>query len=240
MTTTTIPTDDAEEHRQLSDLRDREDYVRRWVNTWVALGAGIVAVICAYLLIISNSLADIDDNMGVAQRAVTDSEGNLTTLPGQLHALNQNLADVSDAVEPLPGHAADIRTDLASIQQDAGTTSGSLDRTATRLTTVSKNLKGTSGTLDPVAKRLNETSALLATTLASTGDIEKNLRAIYGSSDQTGTRRLGRQINAVTTSIDGTHASLTDVLTLIDLVNGHLYGVCTSAPINLLHGRQAC
>lgn len=240
MTTTTIPTDDAEEHRQLSDLRDREDYVRRWVNTWVALGAGIVAVICAYLLIISNSLADIDDNMGVAQSAVTDSEGNVKTLPDQLHAVNQNLTDVSDAVDPLPGHAADIRTDLASIQQDSGTTSDSLDRTATRLTTVSKNLEGTSETLDPVAKRLNETSALLAATLASTGDIEKSLQAMYGSSDQTGIRRLGQEVNTITTSLDGTHTSLTDVLTLIDLVNGHLHGVCTSAPVNLLHGRQAC
>lgn len=240
MRSTTIPTDALQERRQLSDMRDREDYVRRWVNTWVALGGAIVAVICAYLLIISNTLADIDDNLGVAQSAVSDSEGNVKTLPDQLQAVNQNLTEINDAVGPLPGRAAEIRNDLASIKEDSGTTSASLERTAVRLSTVSQSLKGTAATLEPVAARLRETSALLATTLSSTADIEKNLQAIYGSSDRAGVRRLRRQVNSITTSIGGTGTSLAAVLALIDLVNGHLYRVCTSVPVNLLHGRQAC
>jgi ABC-type transporter Mla subunit MlaD len=215
-------------------------YVRRWVNTWVALGASVVAVICAYLLLISNSLAHIDNNLGVAQRAVSDSERNVKTLPDQLEAVNKNLTNISHAVGPLAGDAADIRASLVDIQQDSGTTGSSLERTAARLTTVSQTLQGTAATLDPVAARLSETSALLLTTLAGTGSIKANLQAIYGSSDQSGVRLLRRLVSSITTSIDGTRTNLADMLTLIDLINEDLHGVCTSAPVNVVHGRQAC
>lgn len=239
ITTRTISDTEAN-HRALGALQDRQHYVRRWVNTWVALGAGVVLVICAYLLVISNALAAVNSNLGVAQQAVADSAGNAKTLPGQLAAVNGNLRKIDSALAPLPEQAGRIQSSLRAIRSNADTTSTSLARTAPRLRSVADHLGVISSTLQPAASGLADTSTLLRQLLSSTGGIKADLIAVNGVSSSKGMRGLSSKVPAVANALAGTESDLGNVLSRLGSVNGHLKRVCTSAPINLLHGTQKC
>src|SRR4051812_14966725 len=81
---------------------DHATYIRRWLNTWIALGVVVLLVVAAYLLFISNALVSINDNLAAASTAVAGAEGNTKTLPGQLRAVNQNLTQVQAALHDIP------------------------------------------------------------------------------------------------------------------------------------------
>lgn len=228
------------DHRVADSVEDGQHYVRRWTNAWVALGALVVLVVCAYLLVISNSLASINNNLGIAQHAVADSAGNAKTLPGQLATINDNLRKAGSALAPLPAQVGQIQSSLGAIRSNADGISSSLADAAPRLHNVAGNLGTVSSTLQPAASALADTSTLLQHLLSATGGIGADLQAVNGTSPSEGLRGLGGKALAVANALRGTGADLGDVLGLVGSVNGHLGRVCTSLPINLLHGRQQC
>ena len=232
--------DTADAHRAVVRVRDREQHVRRWVNTWAALGTIVVLVVISYLVFISSSLAKIDDDLAIAQNAVVDSEGNMKTLPGQLSAANSNLRQIDESLSRVPGYTARIRSNLAGVESTSGSTSSSLASAAPRLDTISEDLSTASSTLHPVASDLTETSTLLAQILAGTDNIDSDLATINGASANSGIRGLANGVQSISMSLRGAESELGDVIGRVDSINGHLRRVCTSTPINLLHGRQPC
>lgn len=232
--------DTADAHRAVVRLRDREHHVRRWVNTWAALGAIVVLVVIGYLVFISSALAKIDDDLGIAQDAVVDSEGNMETLPGQLSVVNSNLRQIDKSLSRVPGYAAEIRSNLDTVESTSGSTSSSLANAAPRLDTIAEDLSTASSTLRPVASGLTETSTLLAQILLGTDNIDSDLITISGASPRVGIRGLANGVQSISSSLRGAESELGDVVGRIGSINGHLLRVCKSAPINLLHGRQSC
>lgn len=232
--------DTADTHHAVVRFRDREHHVRRWVNTWAALGTIVVLVVIGYLAFISSSLAKIDDDLGVAQAAVVNSEGNMKTLPGQLAVTNSNLKKIDASLSRAPEYAAQIRSNLAAVESTSGSTSTSLANAAPRLETVAEDLSTASSKLHPVASGLTETSALLAQILAGTDNIDSDLATINGASPRAGIRGLANGVQSISGSLRGAESELGDVVGRVESINGHLFRVCKSAPINLLHGRQPC
>lgn len=229
-----------ETHRAVVGRRDREHYVRRWVNTWVALGAIVVLVVIGYLVFISSSLGKINNDLGIAQDAVVNSEGNMKTLPSQLSAVNSNLKQINTSLAHVPEYATQIRSNLKAVEATSGSTSTSLADASPQLDTVSDDLTKASSTLGPVASRLTTTSTLLTQILSGTSSIDTDLKAINGSSSQAGIRGLANGVESISSSLGGAEADLRNVLGRVQSINGHLYRVCKSAPINLLHGPQPC
>jgi hypothetical protein len=230
----------AEAHRAVVSRRDREHYVRRWVNTWVALGAIVVLVVIGYLVFISSSLAKINNDLGIAQDAVVDSEGNMKTLPNQLAVVNSNLKQINTSLAQVPEYATQIRSNLKAVEATSGSTSSSLADASPQLDTVASNLSKASSTLRPVASGLTTTSTLLAQILSGTSKIDSDLAAINGASSRVGIRGLANGVQSISGSLGGAESDLGNVLARVQSINGHLYRVCKSAPINLLHGRQPC
>src|SRR4051812_44718921 len=142
---------------------DHAAYVRRWLNTWIALGTVVLLVVAGYLFFISNALVSINDNLATASAAVAGAEGNTKTLPGQLHSVNQNLAKVEAALQDIPVQTANIGQGLRAVDTNLAPTEASLGSTASDLTDVSRDLRGTASTLGTVSSGLADTSRLLAT-----------------------------------------------------------------------------
>jgi hypothetical protein len=232
--------DTGDTHRAVVRLGDREHHVRRWVNTWAALGTIVVLVVIGYLVFISSALAKIDDDLGIAQDAVVDSEGNMKTLPGQLSVVNSNLRQIDKSLSRVPGYAAEIRSNLEAVESTSGSTSISLASAAPRLDTIAEDLSTASSTLRPVASGLTETSTLLAQILLGTDNIDSDLVTISGASPRAGIRGLANGVQSISSSLSGAESELGDVVGRVGSINGHLLRVCKSAPINLLHGRQPC
>src|SRR4051794_1512263 len=156
-------------------------YVRRLLNTWIALGCVVILVVVGYLFFISNALVSINDNLATTSVAVAGAEGNTKTLPGQLHAVNQNLAKVDAALRHIPAQTAAIEQGLRAVDTDLAPTERSLQFTASDLTDVSRDLRGTASALGSVSSGLVDTSRLLSMVLDSTGSIDTSLSTINTS-----------------------------------------------------------
>jgi hypothetical protein len=222
-----------------SPAEDNTAYVRRWLNTWIALGSVVIAVVVAYLYFISNALVSINRDLATASAAVSDAEGNTRTLPGQLAAVNHNLATLDTALSGTRIQTANVRTSLTSIASNLTPTEVSLRSTATDLTHVSTNLRDTVSTLGGVSSDLADTSGLLLQVLHSTGSIETSLSAIDRSSNG-GISQITRGLRLVNGSLAGTRSQLGDVNSTLRAVNIELTNICEAKVINLLHGRQPC
>lgn len=76
--------------------------IRWWLRVWVALLAVVTLVVAVYLLLITNSLAEINGRLATADRAITGTGANTATLPAQLERLNATLATIDPALRPIP------------------------------------------------------------------------------------------------------------------------------------------
>lgn len=219
---------------------DHHTYLRRWVNTWVALGSVVALVVIVYLVFISNALATINDNLTATSAAVSGAEGNTKTLPGQLEAINTNLGQVDTALRGLPGQSGRIKTSLGSVATNLVATADSLDGTSGHLVTIAGNLVTTSSTLDTVSSRLSDTSGLLRAVLSSTDGISATLHAVDGAGSGRGIRSLTSSSATVNRSLAGTVRGLGAVRGMLGDVNVHLTNICESGVVNLAHGKQPC
>jgi hypothetical protein len=216
-----------------------ERFLRRWMSTWVILGAVIVAVTAGFLVLISNSLVGINHNLAVADRAVTGVAGHTETLPGQITDVNVALGEIDAALVDLPGDSRAIRTNLADIVASLRTIDSSLQASAPKLAATADDLVAADEALGPLAARLRDTSALLDAILASTGHIDASLVEIRGTGG-TGLAGVDRRIDAVNDILRSTAGDLGNILDALADVNGHLGSICRNPAVNTLHGVQQC
>ncbi|MEJ7765673.1 MAG: hypothetical protein WKF86_09275, partial [Acidimicrobiales bacterium] len=144
-----------------SSSEDTGRFLGRWLKVWIALLVVVTLVVVVYLIAITNSLASINGNLGVADRAVTGAGGDTKSLPDQVQGINASLAAIDPALKPIPGQADEIIGALTSIDGKLATTDGSLKDT-------SSSLQGTSG-------QLVDTSGILQRVLGQAGSIRENL-----------------------------------------------------------------
>lgn len=218
---------------------DRVVSIQRWLNTWIALGAVVLLVMVGYLFFISNALVSIHHNLATAGDAVAGAEGNTKTLPGQLSALNQTLAELEVTLHATPEKTATIQQWLVTVDNDLAPTDQALRSTSSHLATVSGDLRQTASTLGTVSVSLADTSQLLRQALTSTSSIGSSLTLISGSADG-GLVPINRALAPLNSSLAGSRDQLGNLDTSLRSVNTHLTNLCNATVINLLHGRQAC
>ena len=126
---------------------DRTTFLSRWLRVWVILLSIVTLVVVGYLIVITDSLASINGNLGTAQRAVVGAGGNVVTLPSQVDRINAALGGIDPALEPIPGQADEIIAALASINSKLANTDASLKDTAGVLQTVLGTVDNVSGVL---------------------------------------------------------------------------------------------
>lgn len=141
--------------RSGSASEDTSRFLGRWLKVWIALLVVVTLVVVVYLIAITNSLASINGNLGVADRAVTGAGGDTKTLPDQVQGINASLAAIDPALKPIPGQADEIIKALTDIDGKLATTDGSLKDTSSSLQGTSSQLVGTAGILDRVLGQAN-------------------------------------------------------------------------------------
>jgi archaellum component FlaC len=218
---------------------DRRSDLRRWITTWVAVGAVVVLVTAVFLVLIGNSLVSINSNLATADRAVTDVAGHTKTLPDQIDDVNAALTKIDGALVDLPGDTEQITANLEEIRLGLRAIDVSLVDSAPRLDHVSDNLTETSDLVEPIASRLSDTSALLRQILGSTGRIHSSLVEVNGMKDS-GLEGVEALVRSINDHLMRTSGDLGNILEGLTDINGHLDGICRSTAVNLLHGAQSC
>ncbi|KRA27229.1 MULTISPECIES: hypothetical protein [unclassified Nocardioides] len=218
---------------------ERQRGIDLWLRTWIALGIVVAVTVIGYLIFISSSLAGINTHLQAARSAVVDVNGNTKTLPGQISTVNENLTSIDEALKPIPSHATDIRDNLASVQGHGVAIDGSLSHTNGQLAGAAKDLAVTTPLLNNITTQLSDTSQLLTSILSSTSAIDDNLLILQGDG-ASGVGKTDATVASIVRTLTPTGAGLDDILSGLKSVNVHLYDVCRSVPVNLLHGRQPC
>ena len=126
---------------------DRTTFFSRWLKVWVILLTIVTTVVVGYLVVITDSLASINGNLGTAQRAVVGAGGNVVTLPNQVDRVNAALGGIDPALKPIPGQADEIITALTSINSKLANTDASLKDTSLVLQAVLGTVDNVSGVL---------------------------------------------------------------------------------------------
>ena len=115
---------------------DQAQFLKRWLSVWVALLTVVVLVVIVFLLKITDSLSQINDNLTTTDEAASGAGGNVLRLPDQVQDINASLIDIDPALKPIPQQAEDILATLTSINGKLVTTDGSLKDTASNLRTI--------------------------------------------------------------------------------------------------------
>jgi hypothetical protein len=126
---------------------DRTTFLSRWLKVWVILLTIVTLVVVGYLVVITDSLASINGNLGTAQRAVVGAGGNVVTLPNQVDRVNAALGGIDPALKPIPGQADEIISALTSINSKLTDTDASLKDTSLVLQAVLGTVNNVSGVL---------------------------------------------------------------------------------------------
>jgi hypothetical protein len=112
--------------------------------------------VVGYLIVITNSLADINGNLGTAERAVVGAGQDVVTLPNQVDRINGALSGIDPALKPIPGQAQQIIDALTSINAKLTNTDASLKDTSAILVNALGTANNISGVLidanDPADK----------------------------------------------------------------------------------------
>ncbi len=199
------------------------DFLKRWLVVWVVLLAVVTLVVVVFLVTITNSLASINGNLAVADRAVTGAGGDTKTLPDQVDQVNGSLGGIDPALKPIPGQADQIIASLVSIDGKLRRTDGSL----------------------------KDTSGVLKTVLGQVGDIRGVLVDANDPPDKMGVQNIHRRIAVAngqgdTGDMASSPANLStakgdtaNILAGLVDVNKHLTNVCRSAAVQA-SGPQPC
>lgn len=122
-------------------------FLSKWLKVWVGLLSVVTLVVVVYLTLITNSLADINANLGTVSREVGSAGANTVELPDQIDNINGSLTDIDAALKPITGQADAIVGALTSINASLTDTDGSLQNTASVLQTIMGNAESISTTL---------------------------------------------------------------------------------------------
>ena len=203
---------------------DTATFLSRWLKVWVILLTVVVLVVVGYLIVITNSLANINGNLATANAAVSGAGGNVTSLPDQVNRINGSLSGIDPALKPIPGQADDIIASLTSIRG--------------KLTDIDASLKST----DPILKTILGTANSISGVL-----ISADRNGDCGGGRPCGPNQLGVQnihervdnANRILIPAEGDAASILGQLR--GGVNVHLTDICHAPVITLLTGTgSAC
>ena len=232
--------------RLQSQSRDVEQqrYLDRWLKVWVALLSVVTFVVVLYLINITDSLANINGNLGVARNAVTGAGGHVLTLPDQIQGINGSLSQIAPALTPIPGQADQIISALTSVNANLTTTDSSLKDTSGSLVNTSSSLVNTSGSLV-------NTSSVLSAVLGLANNINGVLHAAdlpagkcgIGNTcqpNQLGVTNIYERVAVANSILNPAQVDATNIIGGLNSVDRHLTSICHAAAVNLLHGVEPC
>ena len=185
---------------------DQTTFLSRWLKVWVILLTVVTLVVVVYLVIITNSLANINGNLATADRAVGGAGGNVTSLPNQVDRINGALTGIDDALKPIPGQAGEIVTALTSIDGKLANVDASLQTIAGTLTTV----------------------------LSSANAVSNSLVDANDPPDQLGVQNIHRRVATINGVLNGAEGDARAIVGSLDAINPSLVGVCNSAVVSIL------
>jgi len=215
-----------------SSGEDTSRFLGRWLKVWIALLVVVTLVVVVYLIAITNSLASINGNLGVADRAVTGAGGDTKTLPDQVQGINASLAAIDPALKPIPGQADEIIGALTSIDGKLGTVDGSLKDT-------SSSLQGTSG-------QLVETSNILQRVLGQAGSIRENLfqadqpngpcEQASCAGSKLGVQNIHQRVAIANNVLVPAEVDARNIIAGLNQVNANLLSICSTGTLSLIAG----
>lgn len=218
---------------------DERAFLSKWLKIWVGLLSVVTLVVVAYLTLITNSLADINGNLGVVSREVGASGANTLALPAHVDRINGSLTQIDTALQPIPDQAGAIVSTLESINGKLAQTDGSLKDTAGTLQTILSSAGNINTTLidadEPadnlgvqdihqrIARANGRNSPRVGT--ASAGGTPGSFGATPGNlaDAQLDTRVIVGRLDAVNSSLTGVCSGL--ILSVTSILSG---GACTS------------
>ncbi len=215
-----------------STSQDTSRFLDRWLKVWIALLVVVTLVVVVYLIAITNSLASINGNLGVADAAVTGAGGDTKSLPDQVQGINASLAAIDPALKPIPGQADEIIAALTAIDSKLGTTDGSLKDT-------SSSLQGTSG-------QLVDTASILTRVLGQTGTIRETLFQAdqpNGPCEQTacagnklGVANIFQRVDIANRVLIPAEVDARNILSGLAQVNANLLSICSTGTLSVISG----
>lgn len=201
----------------------KQTYYDRWLKIWVLLLGLVTLVVVTYLVVITNSLASVNKNLGVASASVTGAGGNVLTLPDQIQRANTNLTGIDTALKPIAGQADQIATALTSVRGGLSSVDGSLKDTNSSLKNTDGSLRSTSDVLDSVLRL----AAGIRTTLVDADD----------PPDKLGVQNIHRRVAVANSFLAPAQRDTGNILATLKDVNVHLQSICNSAAV---HGGAEC
>jgi len=211
---------------------DSSRFLGRWLKVWIALLVVVTLVVVVYLIAITNSLASINRNLGVADRAVTGAGGDTKTLPDQVQGINASLAAIDPALKPIPGQADEIIGALTSIDGKLGTVDGSL--------------KDTSSSLQGTSSQLVETSNILQRVLGQAGTIRENLiqadqangpcESAGCGMTKLGVQNIHQRVAIANNVLVPAEVDARNIIAGLNQVNANLLSICSTGTLALVAG----
>ncbi len=205
-------------------------FLSRWLRVWVVLLVVVTLVVVGYLIVITNTLASINGNLGTADRAVRGTGRNVTALPAEVDMINGSLAAIDPALKPIPSQANEIIAALASINDKLGQTDASLKDTSSVLVNVLSGVNGINELLidanDPPDRQ-------------GVQNIHRRVAAPNGvGSPAVGAAPGGGSCGefCTTNSLTTVKQDAANILDGLRSINGHLRSVCNSFGASLLAG----
>ena len=215
-----------------STTQDTSRFLDRWLKVWIALLVVVTLVVVVYLIAITNSLASINKNLGVANSAVTGAGGDTKTLPGQVQGINASLAAIDPALKPIPGQADQIIAALTSIDGKLATTDGSLKDTSASLINTSGQLVDTASILVRVNGQAGNIRETLAQADKNAGDCEQNTCA----PNKLGVQNIHQRVAIANNILTPAEADARSILAGLGVVNSNLFQICSTGTVGLLAG----
>ena len=88
----------------------RKAYLAKWMRIWVALLCVVTLVVVGYLTVITNSLANVNGNLGTVSREVGAVRAPTpSSLPSHVDTINASLGKIDAALKPIPDQAGTHR-----------------------------------------------------------------------------------------------------------------------------------
>src|SRR5215213_8200833 len=204
--------------RSRTGSADDSRFLDRWLKVWITLLIVVTLVVVVYLIAITNSLASINGNLGVANNAVTGAGGDTKTLPDQVQGINASLAAIDPALKPIPGQADQIISALTEIDGKLGTTDASLKDTSASLTGTSGQLVDTAGILTRVLSQAETIRGTLIAADKNAGDCEANTCA----PNKLGVQNIHQRVAIANNILSPAEADARSILSGLGQVNANL------------------
>ena len=214
---------------------DERSYLSRWLRIWVGVLSVVTLVVVVYLTLITNSLANVNGNLGTVSREVAGAGSNTVDLPGNVDRINDSLAKIDTALKPIPGQAGVIVGALSSINDKLGQTDASLADTASVVQSVLSSV----GQVSTVLIDADEPGDNLGVQ-----DIHQRVARANGrNSPAQGTASAGGTPGPFGPTPGNLAAAEVDAKAIsggLESINGSLFGACRSLVISLLASGGNC